>query len=1609
MLRAAENGDVRELTRLLRNNANIEERDDVRVCVCGWRRERVSMDAALTSLKTRPPPHLSSPRRQACFSPLHWAARNGHEGAVRLLLENNADIAARDNGGYSPLHWAASNGHEGAVRLLLENNADIAARANAGSSPLHWAAFKGHDAVVRLLLENNADTIARENVRVCTCGWRRVSVAMGAALTLIPPLLSSPRRQGGKSPLHLAAMNGHEGAVRLLLENSGDIAARDNVRVCACGWRRGRVGMGVALTPLAPAPCLSAPRRQVGFSPLHFAASKGHEGAVRLLLENNADTAAGDNVRVCACGWRRERVAIGAALTPLTPAPCLSSPRRQVGASPLYWAASNGHEGAVRLLLEKNADIAATNNAGLSPLHWAASKGHEVIVRLLLENNADIAASTNVGFSPLHWAAMNGHDGTVRLLLEKNADISARDNVRVCACGWRRERVTMGVALTPLTLRLLSISSPRRQAGFSSLHWTASKGHEGAVRLLLLENNVDIAARDNAGFSPLHWAAGNGHEGAVRLLLENNADIAARDNAGFSPLHFAAGNGHEGAVRLLLENNADIAASTNVRVCVCGWRRERVAMGAALTPVTPRLLSISFPRRQAGFSPLHWTASKGHEGIVRLLLEKNADIAARDHAGYSPLHCAASNGNEGAVRLLLENNADIAASTNVRVCACGWRRERVAMGAALTPLKTRPPPHLSSTRRQEGYTPLHCAAHKGHENAVRLLLEKNADIAARNNVRVCACGWRRESVAMGAALTPLTPHLPSPALASPLRQGGLSPLHCAAYNGHEGAVRLLLENNADFAARENLGYSPLNLAARNGHEGVVRLLLENNADIAARENGGDSPLHWAAKNGHEGVVRLLLENNADIAARANAGFSPLHWAAKNGHEGAVRLLLQNNADIAARTNAGKSTLHSAASKGHEGAVGLLLENNADTAARDDAGFSPLHWAAGNGHEGAVRLLLEKNADIAARDNAGKSPLHLAATKGHEGAVRLLLEKNADIAASTIEGFSSLHLAAINGHEGAVRLLLEKNGDIAASTNVRVCACGWRLERVAMGAALTPLTLIPLLFSSSRRQAGKSPLHLSAFKGHEGVVRLLLENHADTAARDNEGYTPLHCAAHKGHENAVRLLLEKNADIAARNNVRVCVCGWRRESVAMGAALTPLTPHLPSPALASPLRQGGLSPLHCAAYNGHEGAVRLLLENNADFAARENVRVCACGWSRERVAMGAALTALTPPTPSSPRRQLGYSPLNLAARNGHEGVVRLLLENNADIAARENGGDSPLHWAAKNGHEGVVRLLLENNADIAASTNAGKSPLHYAARNGHEGAVRLLLENNADIAASTNAGLSPLHLAASKGHEGAVRLLLENNADIAARANDGSSPLHCAVKNGDGGTVRLLLEKNADIAARDNDGDSPLHHAASHGHEGVVRLLLENNADIAARDNVRVCACGWRHERVAATPRPPPPRLSSPRRQAGFSPLHLVADNGHEGAMRLLLENNADIAARTNDNFSPLHHAAHKGHESAVRVLLENNADTAARDNDGFSPFHLASMNDHEGAARLLLLENNANTGARDDVRVCACGWRRVVTTKGDELGRRTGIGLLLMHEHQHCGVNLHSR
>ena len=196
-----------------------------------------------------------------------------------------------------------------------------------------------------------------------------------------------------------------------------------------------------------------------------------------------------------------------------------------MGYTALIWAAQQGNEEVVRLLLARN-EVNADKpyNYGQTPLWWASHSGHEGVVKLLLARN-DVNAN-NLGGpfrqTPLVSASSNGHEGVVKLLLARN-DVNADKPNRY--------------GETPL--------------------WRASlNGHEGVVKLLLARNDVNADKPNRYGGTPLWWASYHGHERVVKLLLARddvNADKPTK--AGGNPLWWASRKGHEGVVKLLLAWN----------------------------------------------------------------------------------------------------------------------------------------------------------------------------------------------------------------------------------------------------------------------------------------------------------------------------------------------------------------------------------------------------------------------------------------------------------------------------------------------------------------------------------------------------------------------------------------------------------------------------------------------------------------------------------------------------------------------------------------------------------------------------------------------------------------------------------------------------------------------------------------------------------------------------------------------------------------------------------------------------------------------------------------------------------------------------------------------
>jgi ankyrin repeat protein len=202
-----------------------------------------------------------------------------------------------------------------------------------------------------------------------------------------------------------------------------------------------------------------------------------------------------------------------------------------------------------------------------------------------------------------------------------------------------------------------------------------------------------------------------------------------------------------------------------------------------------------------------------------------------------------------------------------------------------------------------------------------------------------------------------------------------------------------------------------------------------------------------------------------------------------------------------------------------------------------------------------------------------------------------------------------------------------------------------------------------------------------------------------------------------------------------------------------------------------------------------------------------------------------------PMDTSVTDKYGQTPLSWAARNGHEAVVKLLLDTGkVDADSKDNYGSTPLSGAARNGHEAIVKLLLDTGkVETGSKDTRGRTPLSWAAGNGCEAVVKLLLDTGkVDADSKDSYGWTPLSGAARNRHEAVVKLLLDTGkVDADSKDNYGRTPLSGAARNGHEAVAKLLLDTGKVGAdSKDSYGWMPLSWAARNGHEAVAKLLLD---------------------------------------------------------------------------------------------------------------------------------------------------------------------------------------
>ena len=479
-----------------------------------------------------------------------------------------------------------------------------------------------------------------------------------------------------------------------------------------------------------------------------------------------------------------------------------------------------------------------------------------------------------------------------------------------------------------------------------------------------------------------------------------------------------------------------------------------------------------------------------------------------------------------------------------------------------------------------------------------------------------------------------------------------------------------------------------------------------------------------------------------------------------------------------------------------------------------------------------------------------------------------------------------------------------------------------------------------LFASFAVQAQESSLIETARFQDAKAVSILLDRGADPDLRQADGATALHWAVYRQDVEMTRLLLAAGADVNAVNRL-------------------------------------GASPLFVAAEGGNAGLIEQLLKAGADpetaLAVGETPlmtasRVGAVAGVRKLIEAGAKVDAL--------EDSRGQTALMWAAAQGHMEVARVLIAAGAELEARSTvrprlmyanasnggafdqgiverlGGYSPLLFAARNGHGGVARLLLEAGAGIDGRAGNGASPLTVATHSGHFALARRLLEWGADPNAM-GAGYNALHAAVLRGNAEMVEALLEHGADPNTRL-ERPTPVQRASEDW---ALRTPL-----VSA------TPYWLAASFREAGIMRMLERAGADPLMTTLERYRPLRDRESRI----NPPPPEVMGGFASALQAAVRGASDRGRYyvlaaedpvGEERLALEAVSTAAGHGVDldhadftGSTALHDATARNLLTVVKELAERGADVNALNGRGQTPLDIAEA---PTGRSVLNLESNA--------------------------------------------------
>ena len=528
----------------------------------------------------------------------------------------------------------------------------------------------------------------------------------------------------------------------------------------------------------------------------------------------------------------------------------------------------------------------------------------------------------------------------------------------------------------------------------------------------LLNEDFDINYKlSDSNKTALHLAASSGLDAMVYKLIRLGADINARDFNLQTPLHEASAKGHKKVVEILVNEDAAIDAQDS---------------------------DLQTPLFQV-FHPLfHWLSQTprsnqaDHMDIIKLLVDKGADINAKDRFGNVPLHFAINNEcSKEKVKLLLELGGNISAlNHNHKTPLLLALEKRSPLASVLISSVTK----IEDAKDRNGSTPLHSAIMNDcSEEHVQLLMKLGGDINALNYDHKTPLMIALEK------RSPLTSVLISSITnLEDLDLSKLPTMSQAISKGYLEFAQVLHKLGKSVLFKDEDGNNILHLAMQQTNIEVPKWLLSLNGVknlINAFNHNQKSPLLLAIEN-KSPMASILMDNVVNIKKDLDLTKLPtISKAISGGNVGYLQLLHNLGRNVLIKDDDGNNILHLAVKQDNVEVPKWLLSLKGVKSLINDTNhqsLTPIHEAVKNSNLKAIKLLIKHGAKVNSKNESNVTPLHSAAMKTSTEMVEILIKNGAKINAQDKNGYTPMHCAAMKVQVDIIRLLWKHGGD----TNVK---------------------------------------------------------------------------------------------------------------------------------------------------------------------------------------------------------------------------------------------------------------------------------------------------------------------------------------------------------------------------------------------------------------------------------------------------------------------------------------------------------------------------------------------------------------------------------------------